>query len=139
MRRSIIALAALSAAVAGRAQAQANDDMVLERGRQLTMWFYDGEADSLWAAMTESFRERVGTAESVRDMMAMVATQAGMETEVVSENVYQHESGAHEYRRIGTFDASTENIVVLWRVDDDGMIVSAGIRPESMAPPPPSE
>jgi len=139
MRRSIMALAALCAVMAGRVQAQDSDDMVLERGRQLTTWFYDGEADSLWAAMTDSFRERVGTAESLRDMMAMVATQAGMETDVVSENVYQHQSGAHEYRRIAAFDASTENIVVLWRVDDDGMIVSAGMRPESMAPPPPSE
>ncbi len=139
MRRLLLATALLGVVSAGSLAAQSAEEMALERGRQLTLWFYGGEADSLWAAMAESFQQRVGSAESVRDMMDMVAMQAGAETEVVSENVYPHESGAHEYRRVAAFDAATENIVIMWRVDDQGMILGGGMRPESMVPPPPSE
>jgi hypothetical protein len=115
------------------AQSEAPDS--LARGRQLTTWFVEGQSDSLWAAMGETFRQRVGDIESIENMMDQIYNQAGDEVEVVSETAHLRDDGVLEYRRVSEFDASDENIVWIWRTNDVGEIVGAGIRPESPAPP----
>jgi hypothetical protein len=115
------------------AQSESSDSLAL--GRQLTTWFFEGQSDSLWAAMGETFRERIGDVESIENMMDQIYNQAGDEVEVVSESASLNAEGVLEYRRVSEFDAADQNIVWIWRTDDTGKIVGASIRPESQAPP----
>ena len=85
--------------------------------------------------MGESFQQRVGNIEGIEGMMDQVINQVGDEVDVVSETAHLREDGVLEYRRVSEFDASDENIVWIWRTDDTGQIVGAGIRPESQVPP----
>jgi hypothetical protein len=115
------------------AQSESQDSLAL--GRKFTGWFLDGYSDSLWNVMGEGFRERVGGIESIENMMDQIIDQIGDEAEVVSESAQLREDGVLEYRRLSEYDLGPEPIVWIWRINDEGEIVGASIRPESQAPP----
>ena len=115
------------------AQSESSDSLAL--GRKFTGWFMDGYADSLWNVMGEASRGRVGSMESIENMMDQLTDQIGDETDVVSESIQVRDDGVMEYRRVSQFDLAPEGIVWIWRTNDEGQIVGASIRPESQAPP----
>jgi len=115
------------------AQSESADSLAL--GRKYTMWFYDGEADSLWAIMDSASKGRVGSQEAIENMMDQLYEQLGEEVAVVSETASLGEDGVLEYRRLAEFDTAPERVVWIWRIGEDGQIVGASIRPESQAPP----
>ena len=128
-------LTAVTLLFAAPLAAQSESADSLELGRKFTGWFLDGESDSLWNVMGEGFRERVGGIEGIENMMDQVIDQVGDEMDVVSETARLRDDGVLEYRRVSEFDLAPEPIVWIWRINDEGQIVGAGIRPESQAPP----
>ena len=128
-------LTAVTLLFAAPLAAQSESADSLELGRKYTGWFLDGESDSLWNVMGEGFRERVGGIEGIENMMDRVIDQVGDETDIVSETARLRDDGVLEYRRVSEFDLAPEPIVWIWRTNDEGQIVGAGIRPESQAPP----
>ena len=115
------------------AQSESPDSLAL--GRKYTAWFFDGQSDSLWNAMVEDTQGRVGGMEGIENMMDQVIDQIGEETAVVSESAKIIDDGVLEYRRLAEFETAPERIVWIWRTNEEGQIVGAGIRPESQAPP----
>ena len=128
-------LTAVTLLLAAPLAAQSESADSLELGRKYTGWFLDGESDSLWNVMGEGFRKRVGGIEGIENMMDQVIDQVGDETDIVSETARHRDDGVLEYRRVSEFDLAPEPIVWIWRTNDEGQIVGAGIRPESQAPP----
>ena len=128
-------LTAVTLLFAAPLAAQSESADSLELGRKYTGWFLDGESDSLWNMMGEGFRDRVGGIEGIENMMDQVIDQVGDETDIVSETARLRDDGVLEYRRVSEFDLAPEPIVWIWRTNDEGQIVGAGIRPESQAPP----
>ena len=53
----------------------------------------------------------------------------------MSESAKVIGDGVLEYRRLAEFETAPERIVWIWRTNEEGQIVGAGIRPESQAPP----
>jgi len=135
IRRLVCCLPAAILLFASPLAAQSESSDSLDLGRKYTQWFLDGHADSLWSAMDEPMRGRVGGLESIENMMDMVIDQVGEEAEVVSESVSVTDEGLIEYRRLSEFDMADERIVFIWRINPDGTLGGAGIRPESQAPP----
>ncbi len=126
----LLALAATPAlAQSSTAALTQADSMAL--GRRLTHWFYTGQADSLWNSMGEGFRGEVGGVEGIREVMDRVASRAGVETDLLSEQVIAAGEGRIEYRRTAKFTVSEEPVVVRWVTDSAGRIVGAAIRPLS--------
>ena len=115
------------------AQSESPDSLAL--GRKYTAWFFDGHSDSLWNAMGEATQGRLGGMEGIENMMDQVIDQIGEEVEVVSESAKVIDDGVLEYRRLAEFETAPERIVWIWRTNEEGQIVGAGIRPESQAPP----
>lgn len=133
IRRLLICLPAAVLLLVSPLAAQSSDSLSL--GRKFTQWFIDGHADSLWNAMDDGMRGRVGSIESIEGMMDRVIERIGEETEVVSETVSATSDGLLEYRRLSEFDSAPERIVWIWRTTGDGTLTRAAIRPESEAPP----
>ena len=115
------------------AQSESPDSLAL--GRKYIGWFFDGHSDSLFNAMVEDTQGRVGGMEGIENMMDQVIDQIGEETAVVSESAKIIDDGVLEYRRLSEFETAPERIVWIWRTNEEGQIVGAGIRPESQAPP----
>jgi len=128
-------LTAVTLLFAAPLAAQSESPDSLELGRKFTGWFFDGDSDSLWNAMGESMQGRLGSVESIQDMMDQVYDQIGEEAEVVSESAKLRDDGVVEYRRTAEFDGATERVVWIWRISAEGKLVGASIRPESQAPP----
>ena len=59
----------------------------LETGRQYTSWFYAGETAKLWEKFTPEMKQAIGTAEGLKQFREQVKSQAGEETQVISEQV----------------------------------------------------
>ena len=111
------------------AQSESPDSLAL--GRKFTGWFFDGQSDSLLNAMVEATQERVGGLEGIENMMDRVFEQLGEEAEVVSESAKIVDDGVLEYRRLSEFESAPQRFVWIWRTNEEGEIVGAGIRPES--------
>ncbi len=111
------------------AQSESPDSLAL--GRKFTGWFFDGQSDSLLNAMVETTRERVGGLEGIENMMDQLINQIGYEAEVVSESAKVRDDGVLEYRRLSEFESAPQRFVWIWRTNEEGKIVGAGIRPES--------
>lgn len=127
-------IAAIVLLTAVPAAAQESPDS-LALGRKFTGWFFDGASDSLWSVMDSAMQGRVGSIESIENMMDQVADQIGEEVELVSESSKVRDDGVREYRRLAEFDMAPERVVWIWRINAEGKLVGAQIRPESQAPP----
>ena len=88
------------------AQTETPDSLAL--GRKFTSWMVDGHADSLWNAMDEATRRRIGNFETIETMVDHMYDEIGEETAVVSETARLLDDGVWEYRRVSEYDAAPE-------------------------------
>lgn len=132
--RILCGLTAITLLMAAPIAAQSSPDS-LALGRKYTGWFLDGASDSLWAVMDSAMQGRVGSIDNIENMMDQIGEQIGSEIDVVSETATMGDDGVLEYRRLSEWDMAPELVVMMWRINADGMLVGARIRPESQATP----
>jgi hypothetical protein len=131
LRRWIIAAAIM---VAAPLHAQAADSTQLELGRRYTQWLYEGQVDSLYARFSPEMRQALPTVQAFSDMRAQIRTQAGDETEVLSERILDPSvaPGMIVYVRTARFANAPMNVNVTVITDAAGIIHGFSVRP---APP----
>jgi murein DD-endopeptidase MepM/ murein hydrolase activator NlpD len=130
--RAGIACGLLALALARPAVGQS--DPALDRGRRLTGWLLEGNADSLHARMSPTFRTQIGGVEGLRKFLDQVA-RLGDETGEPQEVVYQ-EAGLVSYYRIGSFQTLPGG-TIHWIWDSAGTVQGMLVRPTPQ--PAPSE
>lgn len=106
----------------------------MEIGSRYTTWFLEGQADSLWAYSSETFRERIQQKEMFLNQSRSLVQRAGERTEVVSER-YVRRNGASQFWSTARYSAFSEPLVIRWIILPNGNIGGIGINPESQNPP----
>lgn len=151
--RSIVALAiALTMAVPAAARAQdeapppAAKPFTAEEsahymalGQRAIGYFFDGQADSLFAMMVPETQNGVGGIDGIRQMMDQIAERAGMMLEVVDEKMTRREGRPQFWWEANFSEFTQEPLVFRWVFTDDGMIRGAGVTPKSAARADPEE
>lgn len=100
----------------------------LETGRRYTSWFYAGETAKLWEKFTPEMRQALGTAEGLAQFREQVRSQAGEETQVVSEQVTPSPP-FQVYSRTVKMSKAPMPILVQWTLDASGNVAGFFIRP----------
>lgn len=132
MKRGLATLATVAVvllAMPGGVRGQATDTATLERGRELTRLFYEGELDTIAADFTEQMATALGGVAGLRTARQQITAQIGEETEVLDERTQA--AGEHRvYYRSARFSGFAGRIGVQWTLDADGRIAGFFIRPE---------
>jgi hypothetical protein len=105
-------------------------------GRQVTIWFYAGQLDSLWAHTDPALRERMGgTKEGWNQPMSQFLERVGSEASLVEER-WILRNGARQYVRVfnGT-EFTQEPVALRWVLLPGKMIAGSGMNPLSRMPP----
>jgi len=119
--------------LAGALAAQEAPADTIAIGRLATEYFYDGEADSLWAMLTPSFQEKIGAPEKILERLDLISDRAGTEVEVIEESIRMR-NGRPQYWRVAEFDMAPEPILLRWVISPEGKISGQGIGLASQAP-----
>jgi hypothetical protein len=123
-------LAILLLTAAAPAVAQEEDATTMQRGRELTQLFYDGDMDSIVAVFDERMSAALGGVPELSAFRDQVVTQLGSEVDVLDERVAT--SGEHRvYHRSARFEKVSVTVAVVWSFDGSGRIAGFMIRPEA--------
>ena len=136
--RSLVLVAALGVApVAVQAQAQAapDDAALLTLGKKLTLWFFEGQADSLYAHLSAGAKEGAGGVDGVRQHMSEFTSRAGMEVEVLVEKMTRR-NGKPQFWHEGSFANYPEALVIRWVFNEQGEVDGVGMGPKGGTPEP---
>lgn len=106
-----------------------DDRTALERGRHLTGWLLEGEADSISDHMAERYRSALGGAEGVAQSVRSIRGQLGQETSVETEEAFTRMSDDHYYRVARYAGAPGTSVTIHWAWDEDGQIIYLRARP----------
>jgi hypothetical protein len=125
----VVATPVGTATLAAQDTAQATDAATMQRGRQLTQQFYDGDISAVVAALDDRMRAEVGGADGLRAFRAQVMAQLGDEVDVLDERVGL--SGEHAvYQRTARFTNYTGTVIVAWSFAADGRAAGFVVRPD---------
>lgn len=106
----------------------------LAYARQLTNWFYGGQADSVFAHLDPEGRQR-GSVTEIQDQLAQITVRAGVETEVVEEKFVKRNGNTQYWRTAKFSEFTAEPLLFRWAFDKQGQIIGVGFGPASQAPP----
>ena len=133
IRRLSTALAILTPMLAMPVVAQEAPVDTIAVGQRATMFFYDGEMDSLWTMLTPEFQEALVSTETLFERFDFLSERAGDEVAVIEETIKR--KGRPQYWRIAEFDLAPEPLLLRWVISPDGKISGQGMGPASQAPP----
>jgi hypothetical protein len=108
-------------------------------GKQASRLFFEGQADSLAAMMTEAEATDKGGADGLRRLMDQVAEIGGMVLEVLEEKVVHRGAAAEFWWEADFSEFTAESVVFRWAFNDAGQITGFDANPKSQTPPPDPE
>lgn len=100
----------------------------LDRGRQYTTLFYDGDADRLWEQFSPEMRQLFGSPAGVREFAAQVRRDLGTERGVLDEQTIAW-LGRDLYHRSATFSGTSGPVWIDWTMDVQGTIEAFEVKP----------
>lgn len=110
--------------------AAAEAPISIDHARKLVDFFWAGQADSLWAQMSPSLQEKVGSPEAITEKLLEVAGRYGSETEVLEETIAPSED-RFVYERTIQLENAPGPLVFLWTYDADGRLSDVNMRPKN--------
>ncbi|HRP08451.1 MAG TPA: hypothetical protein PLL69_08180, partial [Gemmatimonadales bacterium] len=111
----------------------AEEARYMELGRNVTRWFFNGAADSMYAAASEDTRKAMGGVEGIREQMDEITNRAGYRTLVVEEKMTRRDGMPQFWHEALFSDYTNEPLVFRWIFNEQGELVGAGINPKSKA------
>lgn len=103
-------------------------------GRQLTNWFYAGEADSLFAHSPAEMQAQM-TKEAWGQAMMQFVGRAGAEASLVEERWVKRNGKRQYWRVFNATEFTQEPVMLRWVLLPGKMIGGVGMNPASQAPP----
>ena len=77
-------------------------------GTKYVGWLFQGQTDSLYEAMTPEFQGMIGGLEALDNIAMQLATQVGVEADVISESAAIASDGLWNYYRVAHFDLTPD-------------------------------
>jgi hypothetical protein len=106
----------------------------LAHARQLTIWFFSGQIDSVVAHLDSAGRG-LEAESTYQRRFEELTSRVGVETEVLEEK-FAKRNGSTQYWRTSRFSEFTsEPVVFRWAFNRNGEIIGIGMNPQSQAPP----
>ena len=102
----------------------------LDHARKLVDFFWAGQADSLWAQMSPTLREKVGSPGAITEKLLEVASRHGSEVEVLEETIVPRD-GRFVYERTIQLENAPAPLLFLWTYDADGKLSDVNMRPKN--------
>ena len=106
----------------------------MEIGETYMEYVLDYDASSLWDALTDDARERLGSVGDLRDQMGQIFRQIGSQERVIDQRYWMRE-GKPQYWHTAEFSEFPEPMVFRFVIEPDGKISGLGLNPESQSPP----
>ncbi|HEX8673760.1 MAG TPA: M23 family metallopeptidase [Longimicrobium sp.] len=100
----------------------------LDRGRQYTKLFYDGDADRLWEQFSPEMRQLFGTPAGVREFAAEVRRDFGTERQVQDEQTLAW-FGRDLYHRASSFTGTSGTVWINWTMSVAGVVEGFEVKP----------
>jgi len=127
--RQGLLLLALCAPPLASAVADDDDGGAMERGRELTQAFYDGDTATVWAAFDEQMKNTLGSEQQLAAFRDQIKNRFGAEVAVDDEQVTEQQ-GYEVYLRTVRFEKSGElKFHVQWAFDEQGGVAGFYVRP----------
>ena len=106
----------------------------MELGETYMEYVLDYDASSLWDALTDDARERLGSVGELRDQMGQIFRQIGSQERVIDQRYWMRE-GKPQYWHTAEFSEFPEPMVFRFVIEPDGRISGLGLNPRSQNPP----
>lgn len=106
----------------------------MELGETYMGYVLDYDASSLWDALTEDARERLGSVGDLRDQMGQIFRRIGSQERVIDQRYWMRD-GKPQYWHTAEFSEMGEPMVFRFVIEPDGAISGLGLNPESQNPP----
>ena len=103
-------------------------------GRQLTLWFYVGEADSLFAHSPTEMQAQM-TKEAWGQAMMQFVGRAGSEASLVEERWVTRNGKRQYWRILNATDYTEQPVMLRFALIPGKLMVGIGMNPLSQAPP----
>ena len=103
-------------------------------GRQMTMWFYASEVDSLWAHTAPEMQQNMGAKEKWNEMIMSFIERAGSESELVEERWMRRNGGQQYVRILRATEFTQEPVALRWALAPGKTVNGAGLNPLSRMP-----
>ena len=127
--------AAPAADTAAAAAVNWTDTQWILYGRQITEWFFNGQADSVLAHSSPDARERSGGANGLLEARDQLLARVGSETKVISDKMTKRK-GNTQYWRESEYENASEPIVLRFVFNAQAQIIGIGVGPLSQTPAP---
>lgn len=101
-------------------------------GRQLTVQFFAGELDPVWARFTPAMKEALKSKDALAAFQAQVLTDLGPETELIDE-VVSPLMRFHVYMRTIKTERWPQPVSITWSFDEAGQVAGFNIQPKKTA------
>ncbi|HTK56291.1 MAG TPA: hypothetical protein VL295_05660 [Gemmatimonadales bacterium] len=102
--------------------------------RQLTMWFYAGEADSLFAHSAPEMQAQM-TKEAWGQAMMQFTGRVGSEASLVEERWVKRNGKRQYWRVLNATDFTEQPVMLRFALIPGKLMVGVGMNPASQAPP----
>lgn len=110
------------------------DETIVERGRQFTQMFYDGDLEVLWQRLSGPLQAEFGDRQKLVAFREQVRSQLGAERELVDESTATIQ-GMDVYLRTVRFEKLEQLILVQWAFDDKGVVTGFHVQPAPQEAP----
>ncbi|MBK8002604.1 MAG: hypothetical protein IPK12_01385 [Gemmatimonadetes bacterium] len=130
-----LALGVAPGTVVAQAPAAPDDAALMALGKKLTVWFFEGQADSLYAHLSDGAKANAGGVEGIRQHMSDFSSRAGSEMGVLVEKMTRR-NGKPQFWHEGTFSNFPDALVIRWVFNDRGEVDGVGMGPKSGTPEP---
>ena len=104
--------------------------------RQLTLWFFTSEVDSLWAHTTPDMQANMpGGKAAWSEMIGQFIERAGAESQLVEERWVKRNNRRQYWRIFRATDFADDAVMLRWVLLPGKMVGGLGMNPASQAPP----
>lgn len=102
-------------------------------GKKVNTWFFEGQADSIYAIADSSARVAMGGVEGIEQQLERFSLRAGAMLRIVDEKMTRRE-GAPQFWFEAEFAEFTDDALVLrWIFNEQGQLTGAGMSPKGGA------
>jgi hypothetical protein len=102
-------------------------------GKKVNTWFFEGQADSIYAIADSSARAAMGGVEGIEQQLERFSTRAGAMLRIIDEKMTRREGAPQFWFEAEFAEFSDDALVLRWIFNEQGQLTGAGMGPKGGA------